>query len=189
MSNIWFLRTDKDNYNESIDISIETPFIYSLHGICRDIHQENVLIQEQKKNIFPELRIKGQELRKTVRFIKEDLIKNKVFADNGLGKKQCDLFIYYWVAVMQVGDIVFVRNKKQEVFICEITGYVLEEFFDNHGGFQRPVKILERISSNLALDKELSKIWHRTLSRRTLEKNSQKYVSDIVFSYINQLEK
>ena len=49
---------------------------------------------------------------------------------------------------MDTNDIVFVRNKNQEVFICQVSGYVSERFFDENGFFQRPVNILKKVSEH-----------------------------------------
>ena len=113
MKNIWFLRTDKDKNGLEFDLSENYQFIYSDHGACRG----NYDVEKYKKNIFPKLLVKGKELRKSIYEIKEQLIANGKINPNAEGKTQCDLFISYWVTEMMVGDIVFVRNKKQEVFL------------------------------------------------------------------------
>jgi len=184
--NIWFLRTDKDGYKEDFDISESNKFIYSAHGSCG--HQSNSTIQDHKSNIFPKLLISGEELRKSIRSIKQKLIEEGYFSGNETGKKRCDLFISYWVAIMNVGDIVFVRNKKQKIYICMITGYVSEELFDKEGIFQRPVEILNIVSSNSSEQKtELGKILHRTLGRKTLDRNKQEEVKIFVDKYLKGL--
>lgn len=177
MKNIWFLRTDKDKNGLEFDLSENYQFIYSDHGTCR----KNYDVEKYKKNIFPKLLVKGKELRKIICEIKKRLIENRKINHDDEGKTQCDLFISYWVTEMMVGDIVFVRNKKQEVFLCEITGYIEEKFFDSRGSFQRPVKILEKISSNT---QELKSMFHRTSGRRTLERNANSGVAKTVSDYL-----
>lgn len=183
MNNVWFLRTDRDSWDDNYDISENNKFVYSAHGSCGN--QGNHEIQKHKLNIFPELSISGQKLRELIRSIKQGLIDEGYFAADETGKEQCDLFICYWVAVMNIGDIVFVRNKKQEIFICKIIGYVSEEFFDKTGSFQRPVEILKKVSVDSSQEKEeLNKIWHRTLGRRTLERNNREEVNTFVYNYL-----
>ncbi len=184
MNNIWFIRTDKDGWND-FDISEDSPFIYSMHGICGN--QEYQKVQDYKKNVFPKLLVSGHNLRNFVREVKQDLISIGQFGGEEIGKKQCDLFIYYWIAVMQIDDIVFIRNKKQEVFICQVTGYVLENTFDKFGIFQRPVKILKKISETDAERQKLTTIWHRTLGRRTLEINRRHDTRDFIINYLETI--
>ncbi|MCX7097944.1 MAG: hypothetical protein NTV43_08590 [Methylococcales bacterium] len=184
--NIWFLRTDKDGWNENFDISESNEFIYSAHGSCGN--QKNRKIQDQKSNIFPKLLISGEILRKLVRLIKQELIEEGCFSGNEVGKKQCDSIICYWIAVMNIGDIVFVRNKKQDIYICKIAGYISEDFFDKTGAFQRPVEIVKKVSSNASQEKvELDKIWQRTLGRRAIERNTREDVKVFVYNYLKGL--
>lgn len=188
MNNIWFLRTDKDGefVDEEFDISDTNKFIYSAHGICGYGGKE--IIQRNKIKIFPKLLIDDKELRRTVRDVKKELIEAGVIDVTKPGKEQCDLFIWYWIAVMNAGDIAFVRNKKQEIFICRIIGYVSEEFFDagstlDHPIFQRPVEILKKVSPDSSQEIEELKekeIWHRTLGHKTLEKNNKEEVNTSV---------
>lgn len=50
LKNIWFIRMDKDNWND-LNLTFETPFIHSMHGSCGDI----ALALEYKDDIFPKL--------------------------------------------------------------------------------------------------------------------------------------
>ena len=183
MKNIWFLRTDKDDCN-NLDISESNPFIYSVHGICGGINIKK--IKEYKNNVFPRLLVSGYELRQFIREIKQDLISSKIISESDIGKKQCDLSICYWIAVMDTNDIVFVRNKNQEVFICQVSGYDSERIFDENGFFQRPVNILKKVSEHDLEKQKLITIWHRTLGRRTLEINKKDDVRKFVLNYLNQ---
>lgn len=183
--NIWFLRTDKDSdfVNPDIsDISKEYPFIYSNHGICRGL-QNKSKIKKFKKNIFPTLCVNRKELKEFIHEVKEDMVNNGDI-DKG-DKEKCDLFLSYWIVEMNIGDIVFVRNKEQKIFICKITGYISEKFFDEYCCIQRPVEILEEIFED---NKALKTIMHRTKGRKTLERNDndnsdvEKIVSDYLKS-------
>ena len=187
MKNIWFLRTDKDGRSIDSDISESNLFIYSDHGSCGN--QKKLIIQEYKKNIFPKLLVSTQELRSFIIGVKNKLVADGNISEDDVGKKNCDLFISHWINKMQEGDIVFVRNKKQEVFICKITGYITEKYFDLTGAFQRPVEVLKIISSdNQDEQKKLEIVWHRTLGRKTLERNNDPDVKEIVSGYIDSIK-
>jgi len=179
MNNIWFLRMDKDGRKEDFDMSESHQFIYSDHGSCGN--QSDPKIQNYKKNIFPKMSVSEKELRNFINETKIRLIDSGYINQDDLGKKQCDLFISYWICTMEIGDIVFVRTKKQEVFICQISGYVSEEFFDKYGSFQRPVKLLKKINTDT---NELDAVLHRTLGRRALERNDKYDVKRIVSNFL-----
>lgn len=183
MNNIWFLRTDKDGWSNCIDVTKYNQFIYSAHGVCRgrDCEEAENLIIDNKPLIFPELKIGRRQLIKLVYSIKEVLIRYGTFEGNEPGKTKCDLFISYWVTEMKEGDIVFVRNKKQEVFICKITGYVLENFFNATGSFQRPVEIIQEVKeADLHED-----IWKRTKGRSTVVRNANSNIKSLVLKHLS----
>lgn len=75
---------------------------------------------------------------------------------------------------MEAGDLVFVRNKQSKIYLCRVTGYISEEFFDKHGCFQRPVEILAEITEIMVP----SEIWRRTQGRKTIERNAKNHISD-----------
>jgi hypothetical protein len=178
MNNIWFLRTDRDNGSKSKDFSYDRPLIYSDHGTC----SKNEIVSKHKHKIFPTLDISGHELRKLVRSIKSELVEMDKINLSEPGKARCDVSICYWIAVMDIGDIVFVRNKQNTVFICEITGYISEAFFDETGGFQRPVEILQQVSSHSLHER----IWNRTKSRKTIERNANVEIKELVLQYLQK---
>jgi hypothetical protein len=179
MNNIWFLRTDKDNGSKNSDFSEENTFIYSDHGTCA----EDEVIRKNKHKIFPILDISNHELRKLVRSIKLELVASGKIDLSEPGKSRCDVAICYWIAVMDIGDIVFVRNKQNDVFICKITGYISEAFFDRTGAFQRSVEILQQVSSHSLHER----IWNRTKSRKTIERNANTEIKELVLQYLNAL--
>ena len=176
MNNIWFLRTDKDGWSKCIDVTKHNQYIYSAHGSCG---VKNV-VAKYKSKIFPKLAIDRIELLNLVRLIKEKLKSSGDLDVSEPGKTKCDLFISYWVTEMKEGDIVFVRNKKQEVFICKITGYVLENFFNATGSFQRPVEIIQEVKeADLHED-----IWKRTKGRSTVVRNANSNIKSLVLKHL-----
>lgn len=180
MTNIWFLRMDKYNLGTQYDMSESNPFIYSVHGICGVENIEKKIIKKNKNKVFPKLLIDGRELRDLVRLIKQNLINDGSVDGEDIGKQRCDLAVWYWVAVMEYGDIVFVRNEQDKVFICRITGYVSEEFFNSHGCFRRPVNVLHEVT-----EENISEIiWNRTCGRKTIERNANEEVKIMVREYL-----
>lgn len=167
---------DKDNWND-LNLTFETPFIHSMHGSCGDI----ALALEYKDDIFPKLSISEQSLSKKILSIKNTLIENGAFNETQLGKQRCDLAIIYWLSRMKIDDIVFARNKLGEVFLCKVTGYVSEDFFVSYGCFQRPVKILQKLSESMMN----GDIWHRTQGRKTIERNAKPFIANLVKDHLN----
>lgn len=167
MKNIWFIRTDK-NIGNLWDVTMDTKFIYSMHGSCVN-HKSTQMYYNM---VFPKLTISRNELMKIVRIIKNE--------EHVSGKFHCDLSVAYWLAVMDVGDIVFVRGSAEDVYVCVITGYVLESIFQAHGVFARPIKIFNKTS----VDSINPKIWNRTLGRKTIERNNNKEIEDLVYEYL-----
>ena len=184
---LWFLRTDKDNFDKKLDISESNEFIYSAHGSCG--HQDIEEIKAIRSNIFPVLKINETELRKYIQNIKSSFVKNQIIDLDEMGKKRCDLIITYWIVTMQPGDIVIVRNKDNNVYICEITGYINEDFYNTYGSFQRPVRIIDKITPAVFHQHPLHEIQHRTCGRNTLQRNRQSTAHDKVISYIATLNK
>ncbi len=175
MKNIWFLRMDK-NILEGQELNRDKEYIHSIHGTCGD----KELALRYANLIFPEKSISDQELSEKVMSIKKELIEKGLIDENQQGKRRCDVAIRYWVSVMQAGDIAFVRTRYNDVFLCEVTGYVSESFFKEHGCFQRPVKILQNITENDVHEY----VWRRTQGRKTIERNAKRSVADLVTKYL-----
>lgn len=180
MNNIWFLRTDKDEYDQ-IDFNPDHKNIYSLHGVCG----KSELINEYKAKIFPNLLLSRNEVISCVNRIKSELIKSGFLRIDKPGIARCNIVIAYWLAVMSIGDIVFVRNKQNKVFVCKIIGYVDESFFEMEGFFKRPVEILGLVMKNSIHER----VWKRTMGRKTIERNADKEVDFYVKKYIDDLLK
>jgi len=176
--NIWFLRMDKDIWNEH-NISENYKFIHSAHGSCGDL---DVVISHKSK-IFPELTVNGKDLAKLIREIKEKLIRDKKISLDQSGKRRCDIAVRYWLSVMKVGDLVFVRNKHKKIILSRVTGYISEEFFETYGCFKRPVEILNEITEPMVPPE----IWRRTKGRKTIERNAKKHVTDWVTNNYDSL--
>lgn len=179
MKNIWFIRTDKDGMDE-FDVTEESPFIYSMHGICGDSRY----VLEHKSKIFPKLILSESELRALVVTIKNQLIEDGEIGPEDGGKERCDLAIAYWLARMEEGDIVFVRNKQHVVIVCRITGNVSETFFDKNGFFQRPVEVL----GYLKYEPKYDKLWKRTEGRKTMERNANWEIRTTVLDFLESLK-
>ena len=179
MKNIWFIRTDKDGCDQ-LDVTVKNPNIYSIHGICGD---ENY-IKKHKNKIFPKLVLNKEELSTLVKSIKNQLITDGLINKNDEGKKRCDYAILCWLDIMKEGDVVFVRNKKQEVLVCKIIGYVSEKFFDTHCFFQRPVEVL----ASLTKEPVYEKLWKRTLGRKTIERNANNEIKALVFDFLRTIK-
>lgn len=167
MKNIWFIRSDKNEGN-LWDFTMDTKFIYSMHGSCVSHNSA----EKYYKMVFPKLAVSRNELMKLVRTIKNE--------EGVIGKLHCDLSIAYWLAVMDVGDIVFVRGSAEDVYVCAITGYVLESIFQAHGVFARPITLFKKTS----IDSISPKIWNRTLGRKTIERNNNKEIESLVYEYL-----
>jgi hypothetical protein len=176
MKNIWFIRTDKDDWSADFDISEKNESIYSAHGSCKRNH----IIDKHKKKILPSLSLSAIQLAELIREIKKELIAEELLEDTE--KKRCDVFITYWISTMSIGDIVFVRNKKQELYICKISGYISNYFFDEIGSFKRPVNILQKISQDSISDE----ILRRTTGRKTIERNANKNIRSLVVEFIKE---
>lgn len=171
MKNIWFLRMDKDDL-DGYDLNETFPFIHSVHGICGN----KELSLKQKHLIFPKLKLSDSELSKRIISIKQQLIESNQLDENQQGKKRCDLAIRYWVGTMSIGDIVFVRNKQNQLYLCKISSYVKEEFFDENGCFQREIDQL-RLLDELSIPEALKA---RTYGRKTIERNANKSIRLLV---------
>jgi hypothetical protein len=171
--NIWFIRMDKDGWKD-LDLNESSPYIYSAHGSCGDL---DVAIKH-KHLIFPELSLSGKDLAKLVRDIKLSLVDAGKIRLEDSGKRRCDLAIRYWLSIMKVGDLAFVRTKQGKVILCRVTGYISEDFFMQKGCFRRPVHILGEITEDMLP----SNIWSRTLGRKTIERNRKKVISSWVKS-------
>lgn len=181
MNNIWFIRTDKDYWTDCEDFSIQNPYIFSGHGSCGRKHIE---IDKLKGEVFPEPdNFNIKDLRQKICDIKQILIDRGDFDIKSTGKKKCDLFIAYWIAVMSIGDIVFIRNKKQEVYITKIKGYISESFFEHSGSFQRPVEVLGKVNSETSDER----LWKRTIGRQTLVRNANNIIRELVESYLVEM--
>ena len=168
---------DKDDLN-GFDLTEKTPFIHSVHGSCGN----KELTSKYKQMIFPELSVSDQDLTKSVASIKRKLIESNDLNEFQLSKRRCDLAIRYWLSIMKVGDLVFVRNKINEVYLCKVSDYVSEKFFDSYGCFQRPVEILQKLSESM-VHKEL---WHRTHSRKTIERNAKTAIVSLVKMHLKE---
>ena len=169
---------DKDGWSE-LDLNQDYKFIHSAHGSCGGVD----VAKRYKHMLFPELTLKGKELAKFIRTIKQKLIVNGLFDLEQSGKRRCDIALRYWLSEMKLGDLVFVRNKQGKVILCKITGYISEEFFDKRGCFQRPVEILSEIDESMVH----SEIWNRTQGRKTIERNAKKHITDWVTSNYKSL--
>ena len=178
--NIWFLRMDKYRLGEQC-LSESHEFIYSAHGSCGI----SDVAKKYKNKIFPELTLNGKELAKLIRSIKEKLIRDKQISLDESGKRRCDIAIRYWLSVMKVGDLVFVRNKQNKVILSSVTNYISEEFFDTYGCFKRPVKIINEITESMVTPE----IWRRTQGRKTIERNAKKHITDWVANNFESLNK
>ena len=99
--------------------------IFSDHGVCNP--EKDEVYKSYRNKLFPILRLTRDELALNVRDIKAKLIKNG-YSDL-IKKERCDLAICYWIADMQVDDIVFVRTPQQRVFLCKIKSYICERCF------------------------------------------------------------
>ena len=173
--NVWFLRMDKYSLDNK-DFGEKNAFIHSAHGSC----DAPRLAKEHKDKVFPELALNGKDLAKLIRSIKYDLIKNGQISLEQSGKRRCDIAIRYWVSVMQVGDLVFVRNKQNKIILSRITDYISEVFFEDKGAFKRPVEIINEITESMVP----SEIWERTKGRKTIERNAKKHITDwVVYNY------
>lgn len=179
MENIWFIRMDKD-WLEGVDINENAPFIHSVHGSCGQLE----MAKKQKPFIFPSLSLDEKKLSTHIQSIKETLIKKGVIDDSLPGKQGCILAIRYWLSIMKEGDIVLVKNKLNTIYLCRVTGYVSEDFFDTHGCFQRPVKILQKVQKT-SIHKD---IWKRTQGRKTIERNKQKHITQLIKKHLNDYE-
>lgn len=164
---------DKDDF-KGLDLNSNHPYIHSTHGSCGDLQ----IAMEYKDKIFPSLSFTGKELSKLIRSVKQRLISNGTINEEDTGKRRCDVVIRYWLSVMAVGDLVFARNKEGKVFLCEISGYISEQFFEERACFQRPVRIIKEITEGMVPEK----IWKRTLGRKTVDRNAQIVVSKWVHS-------
>ncbi|CCO50119.1 conserved hypothetical protein [Vibrio nigripulchritudo SOn1] len=176
--NIWFLRMDKDGWDD-LDLNQNYKYIHSVHGSCcrRDI------AQRYKNKIFPEFTMNGKELAKFIQTAKQKLVENKLFDLEQPGKRRCYIALRYWLIEMKKEDLVFVRNKEGKVILCEITGYISEEFFDEWRCFQRPVEVINEINESMVP----SEIWRRTQGRKTIERNAKKHVTDWVVNNLRSL--
>lgn len=179
MENIWFLRTDKMTHIE--DISLKNPFIYSQHGVCAKKEINNLpSVINFKNQIFPKVSISGHKIYDVITEIKEELIQKGIIEYE---PKQCNYTIWCWVSVMDIGDIVFVRNGFDSIYVCEISGYVSKEFLDKNGYFGRPVRILKEWKNGVGTE-EIKEILHRTVGRKTLEKNAKSIVTKLISEHI-----
>ncbi|MFT6915495.1 MAG: hypothetical protein ACJAWL_001804 [Motiliproteus sp.] len=169
--NVWFLRMDKDGWND-FDLCESYKFIHSAHGSCGDLG----VALKHKNAVFPELTMSGKELVKLIRSIKEELVSDGLIDLKKSGKRRCDVAIRYWLSIMKVGDLIFVRNKQDKVMLSKVTGYISEEFFESHGCFQRPVEIINEITESMVPPE----IWRRTQGRKTIEINAKKHITDWV---------
>lgn len=179
MKNIWFIRTDKDGM-DNIDVTEQSPYIYSMHGICGD----SDYVKEYKSKIFPKLVLSESELRSLVISIKNQLIEDGKIDTEEKSKVRCDLAIANWLARMEEEDIVFVRNKQQKVIVGRVTGYVSKAFFDEHGFFQRPIEILAFLKN----EHPYQKLWQRTNGRKTIERNANRKIRTSVLDFLKTLK-
>jgi len=167
--NIWFLRMDKYTLEEDCFSGSDT-FIHSAHGSCGNVD----IAKKHKGLFFPKLTKTGKELAKLIREIKEKLIEDDHISLEQSGKRRCDIAIRYWLSVMQIGDLVFIRNKQDKVVFARVTGYICEDFFDSYGCFKRPVEIISQINEQMIP----AEIWRRTKGRKTIERNAKKHITD-----------
>lgn len=183
MKNIWFLRTDKDDWGADFDTTVSNPNIFSAHGSC--VIDQSIL-EEHENKFFPELNLSKQELKSLIYSVKSHLTKSGVLDTNEESKNRCDLTICNWIYDMEVGDIVFVRNKCSQIIICKINSYLSHAFLREHRAFQRGVKILDSLSiSDKAQMEAIAPILHRTAGRKTLEKNNNQEVRSFVQKFIS----
>ena len=156
----------------------ETPFIYSNHGICGD----KALTLQYKNKLFPELQLTKPELKTAISDIKKVLVKDSRLNEKAFGKERCYIAILYWLSTMTVGDIVFVRTHLNEVFLCRVTDYISESFFDRYGRFQRPVQVLQKLSKTMISEG----LWQRTAGRKTIERNAKKAINELVRKHLRK---
>lgn len=179
MGNIWFLRTDKMTHIK--DISTDNPFIYSQHGVCaKEEINDLPSVINFKKQIFPRVSISARKIYDIVTEIKEEFIEKGII---DYKPKNCNYTIWCWISVMDIGDIVFVRNGSGSIYACEISGYVCKEFLDKNGYFGRAVRILKEWKNGVGTE-EINEILHRTSGRKTLEKNGNSTVTKVVSEHI-----
>lgn len=183
---IWFLRTDKDDFSGMVDISNNAPYIYSAHGICA---LESPNHKPAKQGIFPKLQLSEKEVRDLVHREKLIQVESGSFNSSDRGKTYCDVVICYWIAVMRCNDIVFVRNKQNDLYVCRISGYLSEDIFDKFGLFARPVEIIATIHpDNTNAISKFDGFWHRTLGRRTIERNRNPMTSKLALNLVKSFE-
>jgi len=186
MKNIWFIRTDKDSRRKNDnfkDFSENNRKIFTEHGVCpKDVPVElQKKIDDFKESLFPQPKnLNTMKIRRKVIEIKNDLVDSGCLELNEQGKKSCDRIIAYWIAEMAIGDIVFVRNVNQEVFVCKIEGYILEENLKEYDYFSRPVEILQRVEYGSVPEK----LWKRTMGRSSLVRNADWKVKEHVLEYL-----
>ena len=131
MENIYPLRMDIAPVGEETPFWLTHQYIHTEHGVCSNTD----IAGQYAGRIFSELNISEHELLDTIETIKQQLISNDDFNAKDPVKQRCELAIRYWISKMQPGDVVFVRVEKQQVFLCEIIGYISVSFFRKFGYF------------------------------------------------------
>ncbi|KQH86673.1 hypothetical protein [Vibrio furnissii] len=181
MKNIFFLRMDKDIVASDPTFSPQYPYIHSVHGTCGN----RELIKQQASIIFPRLELSERELLDRIYKLKQELIANDDLDEKAPGKQRCDLAIKYWLKTMQVGDVVFVRNQANQLYLCQVASYVQKGFFDEHGCFQRKVENVQLIDESSVP----SEIINRTYGRKTIEKNACEAVKTVFVKHFGRTSK
>lgn len=168
MKNIWFVRMDLNTH--PWDFNEENPYICSNHGTCAS----DEVFEYYKPMIFPNTVMSISDIRNCVKKIKlEEGIENK---------DGCDLAISYWILIMNKGDIVFIRNRINEVYLGIINSYLSEFNYQTHKRFSRHVNIIKRVDETL-ISKD---VYKRTSSRKAIERNDDKIISEKVLSYVSE---
>ena len=174
-NNFWFLRLDrmplKENNQEIDTLNIETPYIYTMHGICSELSEQELMEQYFKVKNFDEIKQKysKKEFLSILFQIKEDLVKKGVIKLNEASKKKCHEFILQFIYNMKIGDIVFVRTSNNDIYIVKIIGDAQLNNADNYMHLKREVKVLHKFTY-AELTQELSFFKNRLDRRKTFER-------------------
>lgn len=150
--NFWFLRLDKmllkENNQEIDTLNIETPYIYTMHGICSELSEQELMEQYFKVKNFDEIKQKysKKECLSMLLQIKEELVKKGVLNPNAPSKKTCLFSILYFIYNMKIGDIVFVRTSNNDIYIVKIIGDAQLNNDDNYMHLKREVKVLHKFT-------------------------------------------
>ena len=161
---IMWMRDDDDKDKEVETINIDKPYVYSMHGQYGD---EVIKAVEKHFGTLDLPAIKkthsSAEFQRKLREIKKDLNFKNVE-----GKEKCIFVIIYWVYVMNVLDIVFVKKGDGYFYICEIISEA--ETHKHRDGLccKRYIKLLAKLSKKDFME-QLGSVF-KGRGRRTLER-------------------